>query len=167
MWYQLAAIRMNSRSYAWSLETLEDDCKYGVMCPGVPYPDISHMKHVPEFTEGQISKNWEQAIVNAESAVHVPESKAQIESAICMLRKGADYKTAAWEAGLTCQGLIQSVEYKRWANALCDGSGKDVNYGRPVSPGEVVCCDVCNRWVRPVSLFPDFSKPTYEQHKRS
>lgn len=114
MWYYLAAIRMNPNAYSWYLSNLHDNGKFGAMCSGVTQPDINYMREIPEFIGQGISSNWLQAIAGAEAAIHKPATASQLERAMEFLATGVECERAAWDAGLTRQGLTLTGQYKAW-----------------------------------------------------
>lgn len=115
IWYTIAAIRMNPKDYSFILEHLYKEGRYGSLCEGVPAPDISFMKEIPEF-QLRLSPDWQEAIANAEVAIHQPSTTQQIDCAMDQLESGsgAIWMIEAWSAGLTESALESAERYKAW-----------------------------------------------------
>jgi len=167
VWYYLAAIRREPKAYGWFLLNLYSNATYGVFCDGVPYPDITFMKAIPEFKDWNPSENWQEAIGRAEAAMHTPATLSQMEEALHLLAMGKAIPEAAWSAGLTKEGLLRSAEYEQWTKGWCDAGGTLLGYGTTSEPGHTISCELCGRSLKAVAQFGDFGRPAYPRHKRS
>lgn len=112
VWYYIAAIRANQPCHGWSLNRLQSDAQFGVMCADTPPPDISFLQHIPELNNAPVSNNWHQAVQAAHESEHTPASKDQIRNAMLHIQSGETLAQAALKACITEQGLSQSDEYR-------------------------------------------------------
>lgn len=72
VWYYIAAMRADPVKHAWVFDRLYSDARSACMCEGVATPDIGFLQNIPEMQGVGIGKNWQEALGQAEQAVHIP-----------------------------------------------------------------------------------------------
>jgi len=72
VWYYVAALRADPKAYDWAHERIMSDARTACMCEGVPQPDLSFLKDIPEIQGKAIGPDWIEAVAKAEQAVHAP-----------------------------------------------------------------------------------------------
>lgn len=71
VWYYVAAMRADPKKHGWAHERVYDDARSAYMCKGVPAPDLGFLEAIPEMRGERIGRDWEEAVREAEKAVHV------------------------------------------------------------------------------------------------